>query len=159
METELMNTFNMTDEDGLDFEEAVYETKGVLKRAVANYEKRYKTTVGGYLLLAHRSSWYGSIGGNGLTGGHYVNSLEGLFNTSSDDMRVYLDDDGLHFDYYDHDGVNACTLKLITDSTLDGQDSAYDAQGFTYDQTIDYLLEKKAYTKGTNKQVFAKALA
>ena len=29
------------------------------------------------------------------------------------DLRVYLDEDGLHFDFYDHDGVNATNKFII----------------------------------------------
>ena len=139
----LLGNFDTDEQDMLGClkDDLIYD----IENAVKTYEKR--------------SSHYGAIGGNGLTGGRYVDSVEDLFcNKNAMDLRVYLDEDGLHFDYYDHDGVNATTLKFITDTVLENQDNATDEQGFTYDQTIDYLLEKKHYTKGTSYKVFKKVM-
>ena len=152
----LMDTFNGT-EEGYDYLKE--DAAQLVRAAVVAYEKRYHTSVGGFLQLAMRSSQYGSIGGAGLTGGRYKDNLDDLFYIEDAmDLRVYLDNDGLHFDFYDHDGCNATVLKFITDSTLEAQDTAHDEHGFTYDQTIDYLLEKKHYTKGTNYRIFKKVL-
>ena len=153
----LLDTFDTDEQDTLDLlkDTFIYD----IEKAVNTYEKQYHTSVGGFLQLSKRSSHYGTIGGNGLTGGRYVDSVEDLFSSKNAmDLRVYLDEDGLHFDYYDHDGVNATTLKFITDTVLENQDNATDEQGFTYDQTIDYLLEKKHYTKGTSYKVFKKVM-
>jgi len=153
----LLDTFENEDQDMVDClkDDLIND----IENAVKSYEKQYHTSVGGFLQLSKRSSHYGSIGGNGLTGGRYVDSVEDLFySKNAMDLRVYLDDDGLHFDYYDHDGVNATALKFITDTVLDNQYNATDEQGFTYDQTIDYLLEKLKYTKGTTYKVFKKVL-
>ena len=149
LETEDQDTFDCLKDDLIDD----------IENAVKTYEKQYHTSVGGFLQLSERSSHYGSIGGNGLTGGRYVDSVEDLFGSDSAmGLRIYLDQGGLHFDYYDHDGVNATTLKFITDTVLDNQYNATDENGFTYDQTIDYLLEKLKYTKGTTYKVFKKVL-
>ena len=154
----LIDTFEYTDED-FAYDYYTEDTIKLIEAAVLAYEKQYHTSVGGFLQLSKRSSHYGAIGGNGLTGGRYVDSVEDLFSSKNAmDLRVYLDEDGLHFDFYDHDGVNATTLKFITDTVLENQDNATDEHGFTYDQTIDYLLEKKRYTKGTNYKVFKKVL-
>lgn len=153
----LLDTFATDERDMFDYmkDDLICDIENVVKA----YEKQYHTSVGGFLQLSKRSSHYGSIGGNGLTGGRYVDSVEDLFSSKNAmDLRVYLDEDGLHFDYYDHDGVNATTLKFITDTVLDNQDNATDEYGFSYDQTIDYLMEKKRYTKGTNYKVFKKVL-
>ena len=152
----LMDTFENTDED---YDYLKDDALQVIKAAVKAYEKRYHTSVGGFLQLAKRSSHYGSIGGAGLTGGRYKDTLDDLFySENAMDLRVYLDNDGLHFDFCDHDGCNATVLKFITDSTLEAQDTAHDEHGFTYDQTIDYLLEKKRYTKGTDYRIFKQVL-
>ena len=154
----MVDTLN-TDEDFDYFDYLKEDTIKLIEAAVLAYEKQYHTSVGGFLQLSKRSSHYGSIGGNGLTGGRYVDSVEDLFSSKNAmNLRVYLDEDGLHFDFYDHDGVNATTLKFITDTVLDNQDNATDEYGFSYDQTIDYLMEKKHYTKGTNYKVFKKVL-
>ena len=153
----LLDTFDTDERDMFDYmkDDLIYDIENVVK----TYEKQYHTSVGGFLQLSKRSSHYGAIGGNGLTGGRYVDSVEDLFSSKNAmDLRVYLDEDGLHFDYYDHDGVNATTLKFITDTVLESQDNATDEQGFTYDQTIDYLLEKLKYTKGTSYKVFKKVM-
>ena len=153
----LLDTFATDERDMFDYmkDDLICDIENVVKA----YEKQYHTSVGGFLQLSKRSSHYGAIGGNGLTGGRYVDSVEDLFSSKNAmDLRVYLDEDGLHFDYYDHDGVNATTLKFITDTVLDNQDNATDEYGFSYDQTIDYLMEKKRYTKGTNYKVFKKVL-
>ena len=153
----LLDTFDIDEQGMLDCLKD--DLTDDIENAVKAYEKQYHTSVGGFLQLSERSSHYGSIGGNGLTGGRYVDSVEDLFySKNAMDLRVYLDEDGLHFDFYDHDGVNATTLKFITDTVLDNQYNATDENGFTYDQTIDYLLEKKHYTKGTNYKVFKKVL-
>ena len=152
----LLDTFD-TDEQDIDClkDDLIYD----IDNAVKTYEKQYHTSVGGFLQLSERSSRYGSIGGAGLVGGRYVDSVEDLFSSKNAmDLRVYLDKDGLHFDFYDHDGCDATTLKFITDTVLENQDNVTDEYGFTYDQTIDYLLEKKRYTKGTNYKVFKKVL-
>ena len=156
----MIDTFKNTDEDFEYLSDYLKEdTIKLIEAAVLVYEKQYHTSVGGFLQLSKRSSHYGAIGGNGLTGGRYVDSVEDLFSSIiALDLRVYLDEDGLHFDFYDHDGVNATTLKFITDTVLENQDNATDENGFTYDRTIDYLLEKKHYTKGTNYKVFKKVL-
>jgi len=153
----LLDTFDTDERDMFDYmkDDLIYDIENVVKA----YEKQYHTSVGGFLQLSKRSSHYGAIGGNGLTGSRYVDSVEDLFSSKNAmDLRVYLDEAGLHFDYYDHDGVNATTLKFITDTVLDNQYNATDEYGFTYDQTIDYLLENKHYTKGTNYKVFKKVL-
>ena len=153
----LLDTLETEDQDMIDYSKE--DTIKLIEAAMTVYENRYHTSVGGFLQLSNRSSRYGAIGGNGLTGGRYVDRVEGLFRSENAmDLRVYLDDDGLHFDYYDHDGVNATALKFITDTVLDNQYNATDEQGFTYDQTIDYLLEKLKYTKGTTYKVFKKVL-
>ena len=150
----MIDTFTGNDED---YDYLKEDTTQLIKAAVTVYEKRYHTSVGGFLQLAERSSQYGSIGGAGLTGGRYKDNLDDLFySEDATDLRVYLDNGGLHFDFYDHDGCNATVLKFITDSTLEAQDTAHDEHGFTYDQTIDYLLEKKHYTKGTDYRIFEK---
>ena len=153
----LLDTFDTDERDMFDYmkDDLINDIENVVKA----YEKQYHTSVGGFLQLSKRSSHYGSIGGNGLTGGRYVDSVEDLFSSKNAmNLRVYLAEDGLHFDFYDHDGVNATTLKFITDTVLDNQDNATDEYGFSYDQTIDYLMEKKHYTKGTNYKVFKKVL-
>lgn len=152
----MIDTLENKDED---FDYLKEDAIQLIEAAVLAYEKQYHTSVGGFLQLSKRSSHYGSIGGNGLTGGRYVDSVEDLFySKNAMDLRVYLDEDGLHFDFYDHDGCDATILKFITDAVLENQDNATDEYGFTYDQTIDYLLEKKRYTKGTNYKVFKKVL-
>ena len=152
----LMDTFNGTEEE---YNYSKEDTAQLVGAAVKAYEKRYHTSVGGFLQLAKRSSRYGSIGGAGLTGGRYKDKLDDLFySEGAMDLRVYLDNDGLHFDFYDHDGCNETVLKFITGSTLEAQDTAHDEHGFTYDQTIDYLMEKKHYTKGTDYRIFEKAM-
>ena len=153
----LLGNFDTDEQDMLGClkDDLIYD----IENAVKTYEKQYHTSVGGFLQLSKRSSHYGAIGGNGLTGGRYVDSVEDLFcSKNAMDLRVYLDEDGLHFDYYDHDGVNATTLKFITDTILENQYNATDEYGFTYDQTIDYLLEKLKYTKGTSYKVFKKVM-
>ena len=149
----LLDTFDTDERDMFDYmkDDLINDIENTVKA----YEKQYHTSVGGFLQLSERSSHYGAIGGNGLTGGRYVDSVEDLFSSKNAmDLRVYLDEDGLHFDFYDHDGVNATTLKFITDTVLENQDNATDEQGFTYDQTIDYLLKNLKYTLGTNYKVF-----
>ncbi|WP_333603867.1 hypothetical protein [Lactobacillus acetotolerans] len=156
----LLDTFEAEDQDTQDtFDCLKDDLIDDIENAVKAYEKQYHTSIGGFLQLSNRSSRYGSIGGNGLTSGRYVDSVADLFSSEDAmDLRVYLDEGGLHFDYYDHDGVNATALKFITDTVLDNQYNATDEHGFTYDQTIDYLLKKLKYTKGTNYKVFKKVL-
>lgn len=156
----LMDTFELTDDyDGEDFEMEKENVLDIIKEAVSRYEKQYHTEVSGYFQIAHRDSpVYGAIGGAGLTGGRYVDKAEDLFSgVDCDDIRVYIDDNGLNIDYYDHDSVNGTVLKFITQSFLDKQDTAYDKQGYSYDETVDYLIDRVKSGKGTNKRVFLKA--
>lgn len=106
------NDLNCEQEYAVDF----------LSDFIKRYEKRYRTHVCGILLIAKRSQpAYGNWNGlDGRTGYRLINSPEELFDSNSDDIRVYVDEDGyINADYFDHDGADYSKLKLIPQSAED----------------------------------------
>lgn len=115
-EEELFNTLQdyLTDEQAY-----VVET---LESFIKRYEKRYQTKVCGILMIAKRSQpVYGNWNGlDGRTGYRLIENPDELFETNSDDIRIYIDEDGyINADYFDHDGSDYSKLKLITQSAKD----------------------------------------
>jgi len=76
--------------------------------------------------IAHRSSHYGAIGGNGLVGYRLTGATlkTDIMNTDAEHFRLYTEDDILKIDFYDHDGVHACEIvELPDDFTLEPYES------------------------------------
>lgn len=89
---------------------------------IKRYEKRYQTEVYGILMIVKRSQpVYGNWNGlDGRTGYRLIENPDELFETNSDDIRIYIDEDGyINADYFDHDGSDYSKLKLITQSAKD----------------------------------------
>lgn len=103
---------------------------------IKRYEKRYQTNVCGILMIAKRSQpVYGNWNGlDGRTGYRLIASPEELFAIDSDDMRIYIDNDGyINANYFDHDGANYSKLKLITQSAKDTLEAHIE-----YPSALDY---------------------
>lgn len=124
---ETMKDEYASDEDVyLDFQEDLENehTYAVecLENFIKRYEKRYHTNVCGILMIVKRSQpVYGNWNGlDGRTGYRLIENPDELFETNSDDIRIYIDEDGyINADYFDHDGTNYSKLKLITQSAKD----------------------------------------
>lgn len=105
-----------------DLEYARTYTVECLERFIKRYEKRYQTKVCGILMIVKRSqpaysNWNGL---DGRTSYRLIASPEELFETNSDDIRIYIDEDGyINADYFDRYGTNYSKLKLITQSAKD----------------------------------------
>ena len=132
-----------------DFDsEYIYEyCKDELENFINRYEKRYHTTVNGILLIGERESHYGWIGGNGAKGYRLIENVEQLFNTYSDDMKIYVENGLINVDYFDHDGATHSTIKLISESAYN---AVYGDLG-CYACELDYTeyFEKKGQLKPT----------
>lgn len=118
--------------DEIEFYQA--ETVSNLSEFIARYEKRYRTHVTALLLIAVRHQpVYGNWNGlEGRIGYRLIVKPDELFRTSSDDIRIYVGDDNfIHADYYDHDGSDNSTIKLITQAALK-EDEAQDCKGNDY---------------------------
>lgn len=116
-----------TDYDGLEYETAVDTANLELVTLIENYENRYHTTVQGILLTGSRTSHYGSISGNGASGGWYVDltkltaeyPYQAIRNTvSGDDLEITIENNCLYVSTYDHDGSNSTVATFVTFSDL-----------------------------------------
>lgn len=108
--------------DDFEFERDREDTVTFLNDFVKRYEKRYRTSVCAILMIAVREQpVYGNWNGlAGCTGYRLIDSPEELFDTRSDDINIYVGEDRcIHADYFDHDGANYATLKLIPQSAED----------------------------------------
>lgn len=121
--------------------------KDELEIFINRYEKRYHTTVNCFLLIGERESYYGWIGGNGAKGYRLIDNIDQLFYTSSDYMQVYIENNLIHVDYFDHDGTNYTTIKLIPESVYN---TVYGDLG-CYACELDYVeaLQKRGQLKPT----------
>lgn len=122
----MKDEFESEEEVSFAFQEDLnYEreyTVECLDSFIERYEKRYRTKVCGILMIAERSQpVYGNWNGlDGRTGYRLITSPEELFQTNSDDIRIYIGEDGyINADYFDHDGANYSQLKLIPQSAED----------------------------------------
>ena len=121
--------------------------KDELENFISRYEKRYHTTVNCFLLIGERESRYGWIGGNGKKEYRLIENIEQLFCTRSDYMQVYIENNLIHVNYFDHDGVDYSVVKLIPRSV---EEKIYDDLG-CYACELDYvdILQKRGQLKPT----------
>ena len=123
--------------------------KEELEQFVKRYEKRYDTSVESLLLISERDCYYGNYNGlDGATGYRLIKDLDEILETSSDDIKIYVDSDKLiHVDYFDHDGANYSVIKLIPGSV----ESAVFDECNCYACELDYveMLQKKSNLKPT----------
>lgn len=134
----LFNTADFYDDEfGDEYELDKENTLNVLDNFIKNYEQRYNTEIGGYLLLGERSSGYGAITGNGLRGYRFEENLEDLFKTSADDLKVYIDENRkINFVYNDHDGSTYSELKLLPMSLIEKADRLWNEESEDYYQSL-----------------------
>lgn len=120
----------------------------IIEQAQAAYEKRYHTSVVGYLQLSEQSSRYGAIGGAGKTGYRWLDSLDKLFDVSCDYLTASIEDDGLNIVYIDHDGVNTTTMKFVTEAMVESYYTAgkwYDLDEFAEERLVPTTKPTQAY--------------
>lgn len=89
-----------------------------IKAFIERYENRYRTSIANIVFIGHRSSGYGSIGGNGHVVGKEVGSTN-LYNMVLDYDRIafYItEDDKLMLITVDHDGTNYMEMVLVTEN-------------------------------------------
>lgn len=120
-----------------------------MKNFIDRYEKRYHTNVNNFLLISERDSFYGEWQPYaGKIGYRLIQDLDEFLDVSSDDIKIYVGDDKMiHFDYFDHDGVNYSVVKLIPGSV---EEKVYDEVG-CYACELDYveMLQKRGQLKPT----------
>lgn len=120
-----------------------------MKNFIDRYEKRYHTNVNNFLLISERDSFYGEWQPYaGKIGYRLIQDLDEFLDVSSDDIKIYVGDDKMiHFDYFDHDGVNYSVVKLIPGSV---EEKVYDEVG-CYACELDYveMLKKRGQLKPT----------
>lgn len=120
-----------------------------MKNFINRYEKRYHTKVNNFLLIANRESFYGDWQPYaGQVGYRLIKDLDEFLVTSSDYIKIYVGSDNfIHFDYFDHDGIDHAVVKLIPGSV---EEKVYDEVG-CYACELDYVefLQKKGQLKPT----------
>lgn len=99
-----------------------------------------------YVPLSKRSSHYGSISHNNEYGyaEPKTDLLKGMLSITADAFEVFVDDRDnlLQVRYYDHDGTNTVTWRVITKSNEDKHNNV--KQYGSHDEYIEYLLERPA---------------
>ena len=139
-----------TQEEEEDFFDLDYDYfKEELESFINRYEKRYHTSVNSILLIAERESRYADWNPTaGREGYRLIQDLDKILGMSSDDIKIYVGDDKLiHFDFFDHDGVDHSVVKLIPGSV---EEKIQDDLG-CYACELDYveLLKKQGQLKPT----------
>lgn len=121
--------------------------KGEMENFINRYEKRYHTSVNSILLIAERKSFYGWNPYAGRVGYRLIQDLDEIFDVLSDDIKIYVDNDIIHVDYFDHDGADCSVVKLIPGTI---EEKVYNDLG-CYACELDYveMLRKKNQLKPT----------
>lgn len=121
--------------------------KEELKSFINRYEKRYNTSVNSILLISKRESFYGDWNpAGGRVGYRLIQNLDQVI--ASNDIKIYVGEDNfIHVDLFDHDGVDYSVVKLIPGSI---DEMVYDDLG-CYACELDYveLLQKRGQLKPT----------
>lgn len=150
METQVWLDTTVYDDDYEDcFNDEKEYANDELEKFISRYAKRYHTYVENMLLIAKRESFYGDWNpAAGRTGYRLVKNLDEILKTSSDYIKIYVGDDELiHIDFFDHDGVDHSVVKLIPGSI---DDAVYNEYGCDACE-LDYveMLKKRGNLKPT----------
>lgn len=99
----LFDTFNYHEEN---MEDIFYDDLAIVKDVITKLSKaKNGHTRNNFIMLSHRYSHYGAIGGNGAVGLRSVDSIDKLFSVGDDFQLRYDDETNKYtFVYFDHDG-------------------------------------------------------
>lgn len=119
----LFDTHNYKEnEDEYLFYDELEVVKSYIK-SISKAKNGHKLTR--FALLSNRSSHYGSIGNNGAVGYKLVDSVDGLFFGSWDDLKLTYDDQDNSYTiiYYDHDGSSNARFAPVSKSKYEELES------------------------------------
>lgn len=129
-------------EDYSNYRDLTQELKLVLQSSV----KQPRGEVAFYVPLSKRSSRYGSISHNNEYGyaEPKTDLLSGILSITADAFEVFVDerDNILQTRYYNHDGTNTVTWRVITKSNEEKHNKV--KQYGSHEEYIDYLLGRPA---------------
>ena len=129
-------------EDYSNYRDLTQELKLVLQSSV----KQPRGEVVFYVPLSKRSSHYGSISHNNEYGyaEPKIDLLSGILSITADSFEIFVDerDNILQTRYYDHDGTNTVTWRVITKSNEEKHNNV--KQYASHEEYIEYLLGRPA---------------
>ena len=137
-----MKMLFMSEQDYYEsYEDLVEDLQNVLQKRV----KQPRGEVVFYVPLSKRSSRYGSISYDNQYGyaEPKTDLLSGMLSIEAATFAVFVDENNnLITEYYDHDGTNTVTWRVITKSNEEKHNNV--KQYGSHEEYIEYLLERPA---------------
>jgi len=147
----LFDTDNYEVDEFIGFDEIKSDLSAVIEEHVI--QPRGK--VSQWIMLSYRSSHYGAIANNGLTGyseRRTADLVEAIISIETERF-VLIDNDGkLQINFYDHDGVNSVEMKSLSKSKENYYESVVEYESF--ENKLEFI--KKLPTLRVKKQKLTK---